>query len=296
MSDAREEKHEGILERLYNLSRRPAGFKAAEIREVASEAHEWLRTVMIDLRGHEAAAGYAKPSPVAEAGLREAAQAICDALTQWPDGGWELRGDDPEILASNLSAALSTRPAGESAGVTEALEAVCEAARHEARIMNSRMDPETRIGLFLRVDHVRALAALTTAAPTPDAPAKPGQGGKGARIDGAWPKNLGWFSAFARKHGQHEKADWLDRHRAALSAPPSDAALRSDKARLDWLEEQVVEVRTPLVHGSRGNFFANPDDSREGETGPSNLRAQVDAAIAPSAPRSPADGTPEVER
>jgi hypothetical protein len=52
-----------------------------------------------------------------------------------------------------------------------------------------------------------------------------------------------------------------------------------DTARLDWLETQCVEVRTPLVHGSRAKFSANPDDSYEGEVHPSDLRTKIDAAL-----------------
>jgi len=25
-------------------------------------------------------------------------------------------------------------------------------------------------------------------------------------------RNLGWFSSFARKHGQHAQADWMDQY------------------------------------------------------------------------------------
>jgi hypothetical protein len=53
----------------------------------------------------------------------------------------------------------------------------------------------------------------------------------------------------------------------------------SDKARLDWLEQQTVEVSIPLVYGSRHLFWANPDDSYEGEIGPSDLRAKIDAQL-----------------
>jgi flagellar basal body-associated protein FliL len=68
----------------------------------------------------------------------------------------------------------------------------------------------------------------------------------------------------------------IDRAQAAeLRASKAEA----DKARLDWLEHHLVEVREPLVNGSLHLFFASPDDSFEGEEGPSDLRAKIDAAI-----------------
>lgn len=39
--------------------------------------------------------------------------------------------------------------------------------------------------------------------------------------------------------------------------------LRKDKVRLDWLETQVVNVRTPLVYGSRNLFWASGDEDGE---------------------------------
>lgn len=51
--------------------------------------------------------------------------------------------------------------------------------------------------------------------------------------------------------------------------------LERDAARLDWLEKQLVEVRSISVHGSMPNFFAQPDL----EVTRSQLRQQVDAAI-----------------
>jgi hypothetical protein len=69
---------------------------------------------------------------------------------------------------------------------------------------------------------------------------------------------------------------------AAAMAEQRDTAeeqRKADKARLDWLEHHLVEVREPLVNGSLHLFFARPDDSFEGEEGPSDLRAKIDAAI-----------------
>ncbi len=51
----------------------------------------------------------------------------------------------------------------------------------------------------------------------------------------------------------------------------------NDTQRLDWLERHVVEVRDPLVHGSRHMFFAQ-DLAEEGEEYRNNIRAAIDEA------------------
>lgn len=51
--------------------------------------------------------------------------------------------------------------------------------------------------------------------------------------------------------------------------------LELEQRRLEWLEKQVVEVRTPLRYGSRANFIAVPEEHEIGEW-PSNLRSQID--------------------
>lgn len=53
-----------------------------------------------------------------------------------------------------------------------------------------------------------------------------------------------------------------------------------DAARLDWMERQHVEVRTPLRNGSRPNFHASPELEEER----SDLRARVDRAMTPTQP------------
>jgi len=53
-------------------------------------------------------------------------------------------------------------------------------------------------------------------------------------------------------------------------------ACTSDTERLDWLERQHVEVRTPARYGSFANFHACPD--LEEET--SDLRARIDKCLA----------------
>jgi hypothetical protein len=84
----------------------------------------------------------------------------------------------------------------------------------------------------------------------------------------------GWREKFHAVRKLNEAAELR-----ASKAEEREAKLLADKARLDWLEFRTVEVRDPLVHGSRHLFFANPDDSFEGEEGPSDLRAKIDAAL-----------------
>jgi hypothetical protein len=75
----------------------------------------------------------------------------------------------------------------------------------------------------------------------------------------------------------------IERDAADHRAEKAEAALseaRADKDRMDWLEQHEVEVRLGLPHGSRHLFYATPDDSYEGEIGPSNIRALIDRALA----------------
>lgn len=75
---------------------------------------------------------------------------------------------------------------------------------------------------------------------------------------------------------------------AALYASPAvaDKVLPSDDTkRLNWLELQVVEVRTPLRYGSRKNFIASPADVEGELPSASDLRSAIDAALTtPSTP------------
>lgn len=52
----------------------------------------------------------------------------------------------------------------------------------------------------------------------------------------------------------------------------------ADAGRLDWLENMCVNVRVPLRYGSRDLFWASPEDD-DGESKPSSIRAQIDAAL-----------------
>jgi len=72
-------------------------------------------------------------------------------------------------------------------------------------------------------------------------------------------------------------AEQIRRERDELRAQAE--AMRKERAddtrRLDWLEQRVVEVRVPLMHGSRLMFAADAEDA----DGPSDLRFLVDAAM-----------------
>jgi hypothetical protein len=54
----------------------------------------------------------------------------------------------------------------------------------------------------------------------------------------------------------------------------------SDTERMDWLVSMDVEVRTPMLHGSRELFTAQTVTDEEGQYYRTSLRAQIDAAIA----------------
>jgi hypothetical protein len=71
----------------------------------------------------------------------------------------------------------------------------------------------------------------------------------------------------------------LERHTAPppLSSP-AGSEQEGDTKRLDYLETMVVNVRTNLRYGSRDLFWATPSDD-DGDIGPSNIRAQIDAAL-----------------
>ncbi len=64
------------------------------------------------------------------------------------------------------------------------------------------------------------------------------------------------------------------------SAAPTQQ--REDSQLIDWLETMVVNVREPLLYGSRDLFWAGPcaDDPTDTDPAPSNIRSQIRAAIA----------------
>ena len=67
--------------------------------------------------------------------------------------------------------------------------------------------------------------------------------------------------------------EFLDEAATALSG------LVADKQRMDWLVSQHVEVRTPLVYGSRANFVAQQLSDEEDEVHRTDLREQIDRAL-----------------
>lgn len=73
---------------------------------------------------------------------------------------------------------------------------------------------------------------------------------------------------------------------AVSPVTPEGLSGGDDTARLDWLETMTVNVRTPLLYGSHDLFWANPDDSFEGQIGPSDIRAQIDNAMTKSADKT----------
>ena len=56
--------------------------------------------------------------------------------------------------------------------------------------------------------------------------------------------------------------------------------LKEDAERMDWLVSQHVEVRTPMVYGSRANFVAQTLSSEEDAGHRTDLREQIDRARA----------------
>lgn len=73
-----------------------------------------------------------------------------------------------------------------------------------------------------------------------------------------------------------DKMDELRIERDTLRADFDAAKLDSD--RLNWLETKAVNVRLPLVHGSRNLFWSSPVESEGEDDYPSELRIQIDAA------------------
>jgi len=75
-----------------------------------------------------------------------------------------------------------------------------------------------------------------------------------------------------------EALEELQRLRATRPPAPEEG---KDAALLDWMETKVVNVREPLMYGSRDLFWASPDqDDPAFPAGPSDIRAKVRAAMA----------------
>src|SRR3972149_10610361 len=54
-----------------------------------------------------------------------------------------------------------------------------------------------------------------------------------------------------------------------------------DSARMDWLATKTVNVRSPLVHGSRDMFWASPGNHEDehADDCPSDIRARIDSFL-----------------
>lgn len=96
------------------------------------------------------------------------------------------------------------------------------------------------------------------------------------------PKTLGELEAVNLRSIVSDQDQDISSLRAELASARQQAkTARSeaseDTADLDWLARHVVEVRLPLVHGSRAMFFATPEDD-DGYMGPSDLRSKIHAA------------------
>lgn len=60
----------------------------------------------------------------------------------------------------------------------------------------------------------------------------------------------------------------------------------TDSKRLDWLERHHVEVRDPLLYGSRHMFLATPVRVEGMEDEPSNLRDMIDGLMSVASTKS----------
>ena len=62
----------------------------------------------------------------------------------------------------------------------------------------------------------------------------------------------------------------------SATAPQPATATHPDTERMNWLERFVVNVRTPLVHGSSDLFWSSPTEVEGADDEPSDIRAQID--------------------
>jgi len=97
----------------------------------------------------------------------------------------------------------------------------------------------------------------------------------------------------------HRARDGMAAYRAAmLNAEPvnpefttQQVAVPDDTRRMDWLVSKTVDVREPLVYGSRSLFWSQTISDDWEEEHKTTLREQIDAAIAgeqpPPAPQEP---------
>ena len=77
--------------------------------------------------------------------------------------------------------------------------------------------------------------------------------------------------------------DYVAKLETALQAATEDAGRKDlqlsgfgeDSARMDWLEQKVVQIRFPMRYGSLEGWYSTPDE----EGNPSDLRNRIDAAL-----------------
>jgi hypothetical protein len=68
--------------------------------------------------------------------------------------------------------------------------------------------------------------------------------------------------------------DWCE---YAVWLEDKASALQQDAERMDWLVSMYVEVRTPLLYGSRALFVAQTESDEEDAEHRTNLREEIDA-------------------
>lgn len=92
--------------------------------------------------------------------------------------------------------------------------------------------------------------------------------------------------------GHRAKLERVDERRRAEEAERALVAsqaeverLKEDAERMDWLVSQHVEVRTPLVYGSRAGFVAQTLSDEEDAEHRTDLREQIDRARAALQPQ-----------
>lgn len=86
-----------------------------------------------------------------------------------------------------------------------------------------------------------------------------------------------WKAASESNPNMRYMAELMEVALAALTAQP---VISDDTRRMDWLCAHCVEVRYPLMYGSREMFRAQQDSEEWDLPHHTTLREQVDAAMA----------------
>ncbi|MDU6923635.1 hypothetical protein [Franconibacter helveticus] len=76
----------------------------------------------------------------------------------------------------------------------------------------------------------------------------------------------------------------------AYKLPSGWGAVPDDTRRMDWLVSKTVNVREPLVYGSRDLFWSQTITDEEDEKHATKLREQIDAAMLAAAPAPGKEG------